>query len=307
MQAHYGIYRTPELAGRLARALQGSGIETFWADWSIGPGDSLIQKINEGLSDCTHFVVLLTPVSMTKPWVQQEMDAGLVRKINARCTFIALRHDVAASLLPPLLSMLLLPEIRDVDADVKQLVNDIHGVSRKPPLGPSPAAVTTKPANSAWSSAAMAVARVFVENMEQGLWADPQLDMDTLADATGLTAEDVEDALHEMSAVGENHHGCIFPKAKLFATFDAFFKDWNPADDALRLAAAMVNEDDFPNEPGAMTERMGWQPRRLNPAVAYLHARDLVEGHAALGSATFNFYAVKKTAKTRRYVKSRSG
>ena len=130
-----------DLAGRIARALQANGIDTFWAEWSIGLGDSLVQKVNEGLSDCTHFVALLTPVSMTKPWVQQEMDAGLVRKINAKCRFIALRHDVAASRLPPLLATLLSPEIRDVDVDIQQLVNDIHGISRRPPLGPLPAAV----------------------------------------------------------------------------------------------------------------------------------------------------------------------
>jgi hypothetical protein len=41
-----------ELAGQIARALQGNGIETFWAEWSMGPGDSLVQKINEGQLAC---------------------------------------------------------------------------------------------------------------------------------------------------------------------------------------------------------------------------------------------------------------
>ena len=295
-----------ELAGQIAKAFQGNGIETFWAEWSIGPGDSLVQKINEGLADCTHFVVLLTPVSLKKPWVQQEMDAGLVRKINAQCTFIALRHNVAAPQLPPLLATLLSPEIRDVDADVRQLVNDIHGVSRKPPLGAAPVAIMSKAANSGWSPSAIAVARVFVEASEHGEWASPQVDVDTLAEDTGLTPDDVEDALHELSGVIEDHHGVIFPKAELFATFDGLFKDWNPAEDALLLAAAMVNNADFPGDPPGMAVELGWQPRRLNPAIAYLHARTLVVGHAALGMTPFNFYAVERTAATRRFVRSRS-
>ena len=66
-----------ELAGRIATALQENGIDTWWDRWCISTGDSLRQKIDEGLGDCTHFLVLLTPQSVGKPWVNQEMDAGL--------------------------------------------------------------------------------------------------------------------------------------------------------------------------------------------------------------------------------------
>ena len=65
-----------ELAERIANALQANGIDTWWAEWCISAGDSLRQKIDEGLGDCTHFLVLLTPNSIEKPWVNQEMDAG---------------------------------------------------------------------------------------------------------------------------------------------------------------------------------------------------------------------------------------
>ena len=92
-----------ELARRIAEGLQAHGIDTWWAEWEIGAGDSIRQKIDAGLSDCTHFVVLLTPASITRPRVNEEMDAGLVRKVNAKCRFIPLRHGLEASALPPLL------------------------------------------------------------------------------------------------------------------------------------------------------------------------------------------------------------
>ncbi len=81
-----------ELAEQLANALQSKGIETWWAQWEINAGDSLRQKIDQGLSECTHFLVLLTPTSITKPWVNQEMDAGLVRKLEEAARFIPVRN-----------------------------------------------------------------------------------------------------------------------------------------------------------------------------------------------------------------------
>src|SRR5689334_13854932 len=92
-----------ETARRLAHALHGAGIDTFFAEWEIRSGDSIRQKIDEGLGGCSHFLILLTPTSVNKPWVNAEMDAGFVRKVEGACRFIVLRKDLAASELPPLL------------------------------------------------------------------------------------------------------------------------------------------------------------------------------------------------------------
>jgi hypothetical protein len=81
------------VAKRIATTFMNSGIDTWWAEWCMQAGDSLRQRIDEGLSDCTHFVVLLTPRSIIRPWVNQEMDAGLVRKLNAQAKFIPLRYE----------------------------------------------------------------------------------------------------------------------------------------------------------------------------------------------------------------------
>ena len=188
-----------DLAERLANALQLNGVDTWWAGWSIGAGDSLLQKIDEGLADCTHFLVLLTPTSITKPWVNQEMDAGLVRKLNEETRFVAVRSGLPASALPPLLKGMLSPSIDDFDAGVPQLVNDIHGVSRKPSLGPPPALTAAAP-STGYSPAAIAVAKVFVETSETAMFGDPQLTVTQLAQRTALSEDDVRDALHELQA-----------------------------------------------------------------------------------------------------------
>jgi hypothetical protein len=47
-----------DLPQRIAERLQANGVDTWWAEWEIRAGDSLRRKIDEGLSDCTRFIVL---------------------------------------------------------------------------------------------------------------------------------------------------------------------------------------------------------------------------------------------------------
>jgi len=56
-----------DLARQIATDFRAAGIETFFDEWEIRAGDSLRQRIETGLTDCTHFVVLLTPQSILKP------------------------------------------------------------------------------------------------------------------------------------------------------------------------------------------------------------------------------------------------
>jgi TIR domain len=232
------------LAERLAMAFQANGIDTWWAGWSIGAGDSLRQKIDEGLADCTHFLALLTPVSIAKPWVNQEMDAGLVKKLDEETRFIAVRSNLPAGALPPLLKGMLSPQIDDFDEDVRQLVNDIHGISRKPLLGPSPLAAAAP--STGYSAAATTVAKVFVESSTTAVFADPQLTVADLMERTSLSEHDVRDALHELRAVFTVSFDRALPRDELFVIFDKHFTPWDPAADALRLAADLVNDASFP-------------------------------------------------------------
>ncbi|MEN8132223.1 MAG: toll/interleukin-1 receptor domain-containing protein [Pseudomonadota bacterium] len=295
------------LAGRIAESLQANGIDTWWDKWCITAGDSLRQKIDEGLSGCTHFLVLLTPQSIGKPWVNQEMDAGLVRKLNNECRFLPVRYNLPASDLPPLLSGMHAPVIT-ADEDITQLINDIYGVSRKPPLGPAPQAVAqSAETRTGYSAAANAIARLFVERSKYGVFADPQFSVEKLAEETGLTILDTKDGLYELSdflKVSLNH---VLVKPSLFTEFDRYWQPWNPADDALKLAASIANDKDFPVDCQQVADRYGWEPRRLNPAITYLFDRGLLLNHKALGTPQFSMVqVVGKEDEIRRLLKSRT-
>lgn len=294
------------LAEQIATSLNSSGIDTWWDKWCIGPGDSLRQKIDEGLLGCTHFLVLLTPRSIIKPWVNQEIDAGLVRKLNNQCHFLPIRYELPASQLPPLLSGMNAPEIK-ADRDVSQLINDIHGISRKPTLGPAPlVAAQATETKTGYSPAANAIAKLFVEKTKHARFADPQFSVEELANETGLTVPDTKDGLHELWAFFRDSRDHVLVEASLFAEFDQYWKPWKTADDALKLAADIGNDPDFPSDCQLIADRYGWDSRRLNPSITYLLEWDVIDDYQAIGLPQFTIArVVGKEDEVRRFVKSR--
>ena len=291
------------LAEDIATQLIASGIPTWWSDWEIRAGDSLRRKIDQGIGDCTHFVVLLTPTSIDRPWVQEEIDAAFSRKVGDGITLISLRHNVPMQQVPALLAGALCP-LLDADGHaLRQVINDILGISRRPKLGnkPSQAALPT----SDFSPAAMAVAKVFVETSPDGRVYDLSLTMETLQQHTGLTEDDVSDALFELKRWIERSHDTYFANEGLYVEFDRFFMPWKPAEDAILLASHLMQDPDFPQVPSKIVDRLGWSARRLNPAITYLEKREAVSTMRGLGSGHFTVYSIEPTSATRRFLKGR--
>jgi hypothetical protein len=54
-----------------------------WLDkYEIVGGDSLLEKIASGMNEADKFFVFLSPVAITKPWVQRELRRALMREIQ---------------------------------------------------------------------------------------------------------------------------------------------------------------------------------------------------------------------------------
>lgn len=295
------------LAEHIARALLAAGIDTWWDGWAITAGDSIRRKVEDGIEGCTHFIVLLTPTSVVKPWVNEEIDAGFMRKVGKQARFIALRHDLEAEQLPVLLRASASPALGD-PPDLTQLISDIHGITRKPALGSPPQAVRERAhADPGYSAAANAVAKVFVEGSKYARKFDPCLSHEELEQRTGLSEEDVIDALHELRAfIRVERYRPVIPLPGLFVRFDPVWKGWNPAEDARVLGAAMLNDAEFPSDPAKIHERLGWGPRRLNPAMTFLDERKLARVLHAMDGGHYACIHLSKTDETRRFVKSRT-
>jgi len=143
----------------------------------------------------------------------------------------------------------------------------VIGIIRKPALGPAPAAIRAP--TTRYSPAATAVAGVFVTFSRDGKFADPQLTVSAIAGQTGLSEDDVKDALHELGHHILAKHALVLPKDTLYAEFDRYWQPWDPAKDSLKLAADMLNDAKFPIFPKDIADRYEWPPRRLNPAITY--------------------------------------
>lgn len=231
-----------------------------------------------------------------------------MRKLTMGSKFIALRCDLPANALPPLLQGGLSPAVDVESFDISQLINDIHGVSRKPPLGPVPAVVSASNVTlTGYSPAATALAKYFVDATDYGRKFEPFVQITHAAEQTGLSTEDLVDAAHELTGLVTVRHGdSIHPEEELFVKFDKFWKDWDPAADALRVASALINDPEFPTTPAEIADELGWQPRRLNPALSYLSQRGLIQDLRGIASGPWVMSVLRKTDQTRRFVKSRT-
>lgn len=216
------------LAREIAEALMRGGVDTWYDGWSIAPGDSIRQRIDEGIGKCTHFIVLLTPRSTTKAWVNTEIDAGLMRKLGSGTKFIPLRCGLSVCDMSPLLQTMHSPEVDAESLDVAQLIRDIHGLTRKPGVGAPPAAVTvSKASGSGYSAAAMAVAKYFVDKATRGRSCEVQVEPHVLAAELGLSGDDLSDAVFELKGMVVDHHGYLLHcQDTLFANFDKYWCPW---------------------------------------------------------------------------------
>lgn len=284
----------------------------MWFDeWEVAAGDSLRCKMDEGLGACTHFVVLLSQTALKKPWVNEEVDAGFVRRVEGTSKFIPLRLGLPLTDLPPLLKGMLSPEIApDHQPALEALVNQIHGVSAKPALGPTPRYVQRVDALGHYSPAAIAIGKHMATVSETSEAFDPQLDFEDLAAATSLSLDDVEVGvldlvearlLEESDTIGES---IVWPLGPLYITFDPHVHDWRPAEDAKTLAATMVNVASEQYSPTDLNTDLNWPVRRMNAALYAVKAAGLADCHELMGSGRWAVTLLMVTAHTRRAAKA---
>jgi hypothetical protein len=77
-----------------AGRLRAKGVNAWVDTWEMLPGDKLIDKVfNDGLKSADVVIVVLSNVSVTKPWVQKELQTAVVKNIVDRTQLIPVRLD----------------------------------------------------------------------------------------------------------------------------------------------------------------------------------------------------------------------
>lgn len=123
-----------------ATRLRAKGIDVWLDKWEMLPGDSLVDKIfEEGIKNAQAVIVVLSLSSVSKPWVREELNAGMIKKINTNSKLIPIVIDKCE--VPECLKATIWESIKDVgnyDQEFGRILNSILGRSDKPPLGELP-------------------------------------------------------------------------------------------------------------------------------------------------------------------------
>ncbi|MGO9415182.1 MAG: toll/interleukin-1 receptor domain-containing protein [Syntrophobacteraceae bacterium] len=69
-------------ARRLAERLKAHGVKVWLDEAEMQVGDSLFSKIESAVRECTYLGVILSPRSVSSPWVQREVNMALTEEIH---------------------------------------------------------------------------------------------------------------------------------------------------------------------------------------------------------------------------------
>jgi hypothetical protein len=73
---------------RLAHDLVLRGVQVWYADWEIRVGDSIVQKVNDGIDSSGWLVVVLSASSTQSEWVKRELNSALMLELERRKVFV---------------------------------------------------------------------------------------------------------------------------------------------------------------------------------------------------------------------------
>jgi hypothetical protein len=100
----------------LALQLRSHGVEVWYDDWEIKVGDSIVEKVFDGLSKSDALIVVLSAESVKSRWVTEELNTAAIRRIDDNDILLlpVLREDCD---IPTVLRQLRYADFRDDTED----------------------------------------------------------------------------------------------------------------------------------------------------------------------------------------------
>lgn len=115
----------------IARKLREAGIDAWFDEWEIKPGDDVVAAINNGLAACDVGLVFFSNEVEHGKWVQAEISAITAQAIEDGKPVIPVLLEPGVPV-PPLLRS----RSRLAHDQLDQLIDAIYGRNSKPALGP---------------------------------------------------------------------------------------------------------------------------------------------------------------------------
>ena len=123
-----------------ATKMRAQGVDAWVDRWEMLPGDSIIDKIfGDGIKNSQVMIIILSKNSVQKPWVREELNAGIVKRISGKCKIIPVVLDDCQ--VPEALQSTVWEKIADTnnyEKALNRIISAIYGRTLKPPLGSPP-------------------------------------------------------------------------------------------------------------------------------------------------------------------------
>lgn len=120
--------------------LRNLGIDVWLDRWEMMPGDSLVDKIfEEGLKNADAVIVILSHNSVSKPWVREELNHAVVKKIAGHAKLIPVIIDDCA--VPECLASVVWEKIENLSEyseHLQRIARVLFAQNERPPLGLAP-------------------------------------------------------------------------------------------------------------------------------------------------------------------------
>lgn len=110
----------------LANALIAEGVDVWFDEFELQIGDSLRQKIDEGLRRSRYGLVVFSPTFFEKHWTQYEMDGLVARQMSGERVILPIWHQITRDEMmehaPSLVDIVSLDSSKQ---SIDEMVNDI--------------------------------------------------------------------------------------------------------------------------------------------------------------------------------------
>ena len=189
-----------------ATKLRENGVDAWLDRWEMLPGDSLVDKIfEEGLKEARAEIIVLSNVSVSKPWVAEELNASIVSRISKGTKIIPVVIDDCG--VPEALKSTLWERVEDLsnfDNPLKRIVAAVFDVREKPPIGEPPNFAQKTASNIEGLSTidALVLRRVAAFDLENNSHIVEPENIFRDLDALGLSKNQVEESIEMLETDG---------------------------------------------------------------------------------------------------------
>lgn len=256
------------------RFLASKGIRPWLDGWDIRPGDSILTKIEEGITGADYFLPFVSPRSIESNWVRAEIEMAVTRKLLDKLRIIPVFVEVGVESAPLFLQTIKgvkLPNDTEVGRAGQEAVDAIYGVPRGPVVAESPSYTLLPPVRGLSSADTAFLKAVCEESVERDRTLISLESVTERLNGSGLAPETIKESV---AILCEKHylkrHGVAGnPNKRLevlphgFQTYGMEFVE-GYADNYKRIAAIIAGEPDY--HPSANAETISRQlgiPHRI--------------------------------------------